>query len=130
MEISNHEVILTINLEGCLAKTASDLIRTHQLRSSRAYTANDGYMRAITCEKVIKRPRRVIELTPQTIKKIVHLSEAQVNWFVSFEARPTKQESSKEFVFWMRIKPIQRLDYYCRLLAADDHAVSYDFEII
>lgn len=130
MEVANHEAILTINLEGCLGKSPSLGTRKLQLKHSRAYRGSDNYLYAHEYEVKLKRHRQVIENCPRTIAKVVRLSAAQVNHYISFEARPDKKEAPKEFAFWMRMKPIQRLDYYCRVLAADDQAVSYDFEVV
>lgn len=117
-------------LEGCLGKTPSNEIRTHQLRSSKSFTGADGYMRAHTFEVKLKRPRKIVINNPKTIQKIVKLNSEYVNHCISFEARPEKRDYPKEYAFWMRMKPIQRLDFYCRILATDDRAVSYDFEIV
>lgn len=130
MEIANHAVVLTINLEGCLGKTPSNELRTHQLRSSKSYTGTDGYMRAHTFEVILKRTRKIVINNPKIIQKSVKLSAEFVNHCISFEARPEKRDAPKEYAFWMRMKPIQRLDFYCRILAEDDRAVSYDFEIV
>ena len=130
MEINNREVILTINLEGCLGKTSSLGTRTLQLKHSRAYRGKDGYLYARGYEVKLKRHRKVIENCARTVTKTVRLNAEQVNYFVSFEARPDKHDYPREWNFWMRMKPLQRLDFYCRILAADDRAVSYNFEIV